>query len=198
MSLAHPFTPDEAEAEIAHARAARWPSITHEEFKDATLDVLDPDVRNAVERWLASPPGTNLLFVGRKGRGKTFAAWAVLHHLYMHGTGVLARSMIELLDEIKAGFKSPEPSTIMQRVCTVDVFLLDDLGAQSDTQFAAERITALMDARWRDKRATIITTNLSYEDVVDRIDERIADRVFAGNVVIVPMDGPNRRRPGHD
>jgi len=47
----------------------------------------------------------------------------------------------------------------------VDLLVLDDLGTASPTPWAAEQISALFDARYRDRRRTLITSNLTLTEM---------------------------------
>ena len=62
--------------------------------------------------------------------------------------------------------------------------VIDDLGAEfTDAKgFFQQRLDALIDARYREYRPTLITTNLSARDFQQRYGQRVADRIREGGV----------------
>jgi DNA replication protein DnaC len=68
--------------------------------------------------------------------------------------------------------------------------LLDDLGAENDTEWAVEKLTRLVDYRHRNRKLLVVATNLSADETGEKLTPRVADRVFdvgsgAANVVRV-------------
>ena len=71
-----------------------------------------------------------------------------------------------------------------KRLCDCHSLVLDDLGAEySDAKGAFQsKLDRVMDARYREYRRTIVTTNLSVKGFVERYDTRIYDRMREGGV----------------
>ena len=62
-----------------------------------------------------------------------------------------------------------------------ELLVIDDLGAERDTDFALEKVYNVVDSRYRAKRPIILTTNLSMEEMKENLDiryTRIYDRIF--------------------
>jgi NifB/MoaA-like Fe-S oxidoreductase len=73
-----------------------------------------------------------------------------------------------LLAEIKRTFDRDASDTYLgffRRLCTVDVLVLDDLGAEKQTEWVLEQLYSIVNERWQDRRSIVVTTNLPDPDV---------------------------------
>src|SRR5690606_41371209 len=75
----------------------------------------------------------------------------------------------------------------------VDLLVLDAIGAQRTTEWVTERLFVILDARYRDQRPTIITSNEHVESL-ERLPgwRRITDRIVEA-AQLVRMDGESYR-----
>jgi hypothetical protein len=72
-----------------------------------------------------------------------------------------------LLAEIKRTFDRDASDTYLgffRRLCTVDVLVLDDLGAQKQTEWVLEQLYSIVNERWQDERSIVVTTNVPDPD----------------------------------
>lgn len=69
---------------------------------------------------------------------------------------------------------------------------LDDLGVEMATDYNAETICTLIDARYRSKKSTWITTNLTEKEISERYGERTLSRLME-LLVLVEVSGNDRR-----
>jgi hypothetical protein len=51
-----------------------------------------------------------------------------------------------------------------RRLCTVDVLVLDDLGAEKQTEWVLEQLYSIVNERWQDRRSIVVTTNIPDAD----------------------------------
>ena len=110
------------------------------------------------------PVGTDagLLLMGPCGVGKTHLAVAVLKQLVLRGHDVLFYDYRELLKEIQASYNPVSQTTemgVLEPVLTVELLLLDDLGASKPSAWALETVGHILNTRYNDKRITLLTTN---------------------------------------
>ncbi len=110
------------------------------------------------------PAGTDsgLLLMGSCGAGKTHLAVAALKQLLLRGHDGLFYDYRELLKEIQASYNPESQATemgVLEPVLTAELLLLDDLGASKPSAWALETVGHILNARYNEKRVTLLTTN---------------------------------------
>lgn len=103
-----------------------------------------------------------LLLMGPSGVGKTHLAVAALKELIRRGHGGLFCDYRELLKEIQASYNPASESTemtVLEPVRTAEVLVLDDLGASKPSAWVLDIIGLILNARYNERRMTILTTN---------------------------------------
>lgn len=116
-----------------------------------------------------------LLLYGDCGTGKSHAAACICNQLMSNLHPVYATSFVKLLDD-KADIHGIEE--MMQKA---DLVLFDDLGAERDTGYAQELVYNLIDARYKQQKPMIVTTNLRLADMKNVADfryKRIYQRIL--------------------
>jgi DNA replication protein DnaC len=140
--------------------------------------------------------GRGLWFQGGPGTGKTTLAMLVSQAALETGRTVAIYSLPRLLAEIRETFDDARPGAytdLLDRLAGVDLLHLDDVGAEKTSPWVLEQLYALINARYEDERAVLITTNLSHEDLADQIGARTVSRLEQ-MCEVVPMMGRDRRR----
>jgi DNA replication protein DnaC len=108
--------------------------------------------------------GTNIVFIGPTGVGKTGLASALLLKAILNGaTGVMLRVQ-EMLDELRRSVADRKTLSVLNRLSRVEVLLADEMGYLNVEPEQANLFFKLMDNRHLAKRPTLITTNLGYDD----------------------------------
>ena len=103
-----------------------------------------------------------LLLMGPSGVGKTHLAVASLKELIRRGHQGLFCDYRELLKEIQASYNPASESTemsILEPVRTAEILVLDDLGASKPSAWVLDIIGLVLNARYNERRMTILTTN---------------------------------------
>lgn len=170
------------------AYAARWLEKVPAIYAKAALADLD-DQQHAVrvQSWLHSG-SLHLVLAGPVGTGKTHAAYAVGNAALAAGRWVEAWSVGDLLDALRPG-SSDRAAETRARQC--HVLLLDDLTAKA-TDWESERLTLLLDARVRDQLQTIVTTNITSDQITDTWGARFMDRLRY-RLTALTFSGESRR-----
>lgn len=112
------------------------------------------------------PGGTEagLLLMGPSGAGKTHLAVAALKELLQRGHRGLFCDYRELLKEIQASYNAESQATetgVLEPVRAAEILVLDDLGASKPSAWALDTIGLILNARYNERRVTILTTNYS-------------------------------------
>ena len=138
------------------------------------------NLRRAFEtaRAYAAKPEGWLLLMGRYGCGKTHLAAAIANHRLGLGEQALFVVVPDLLDHLRAAFNPSSTVSLDRRfeeVRNAPLLVLDDLGTQSTTPWAQEKLYQLLNHRYNAKLPTVITTNLTLEEIDARLRARILD-----------------------
>lgn len=176
-------------------------SLVDERFRESTFDKYIPDspedenvlklCKNYVERFDEMQKlNVGLIFYGKPGTGKTFAASCIANALMDKGIPVLVTSVVRLTN----GVFGDELHELLDKMNTARLLVLDDLGAERNTDFKAEQLFTVIDSRYAAKKPMIITTNTTdFKNESDMRRVRIYDRIFEV-CAPVKMNGESRRR----
>lgn len=157
---------------------------TFESFVDRHDEELKPDETRSLEKSFkaatsfAEKPRGWLVFTGPYGSGKTHLAAAIANYRAGLGDPPLFVMVPDLLDHLRAAF-SPSSGTSYDRrfdeVRTAPLLILDDMGSQSATPWAKEKLYQLLNYRYNAELPTIITVAV---DMLKDVDERIRTRML--------------------
>lgn len=136
------------------------------------------------------PEPAILMLVGSWGTGKSHLLSAIGHARLQGGDTVAYAQATDLLDRLRATYDHREghetTSEVLDLYHGVKVLLLDDLGAEKDTEWSRGVLTSLVDDRYRHRRLLVVTTNLkNQQEMARQVGERIADRLFDTETGIV-------------
>lgn len=138
----------------------------------------------------------NLLFTGTTGVGKTFLSSCIANEVLKRGYTVLYQTAPILLDSIfeyKYSSKSAESKALYDNYFNANLLIIDDLGTENLTAAKfAELFTILNSRLITSNTKTIISTNLSLEDLSKNYDSRILSRLI-GNFTICRFFGNDIR-----
>jgi DNA replication protein DnaC len=130
-----------------------------------------------------------LLLIGPSGVGKTHLAVAALKELIWRGHDGLFCDYRELLKEIQGSYNPASESTemkVLEPVRTAELLVLDDLGASKPSAWVLDIIGLVLNARYNERRMTILTTN--YLDETGPAAEEPGARLPGGRRVVVKED----------
>ena len=121
----------------------------------------------------------NLLFSGNTGLGKTFLSACIARSVADQGFSVVYESAGHLFQTLeKARFESNEENRrAAAKYADCDLLIVDDLGTELPGQFVTAALYSLVNDRLLESRPTIISTNLSSEDLARRYNPQIASRL---------------------
>ncbi len=132
-----------------------------------------------------------LLLHGPVGTGKSFLAACVANAVIDQGRTARVTNFATLEGELQ-----DNRLEALDRLNRYDLLVLDDLGAERQTDFKQELVYAIIDSRYKSGKPCIITTNLPIGEIKspgDTASARIYDRVLQ-MCFPVEVTGPSRRR----
>ena len=131
-----------------------------------------------------------LLLFGDVGTGKSFAAGCIANALLDADVPVLMTNFPTVLACL-CGMFGEDRTDFLASLGDYDLLIIDDLGAERNTDYAMEQMFSIIDSRYRSGKPLIVTTNLKLDElkhppdlaharIYDRILERCAPILFAG------------------
>ncbi|MCL2053434.1 MAG: ATP-binding protein [Oscillospiraceae bacterium] len=122
----------------------------------------------------------NLLFYGKTGLGKTHLSLSIAKTAAEKGYCAAYGSLQNYLSAIeKEHFGRAEPGEdTMRTLIEADLLIIDDFGSEFLTDFHESKIYNLINTRINRGLPTIISTNLTKEQLQSRYNDRIISRLF--------------------
>lgn len=153
----------------------------------------DPGVTQGIHSWLKKMKNM-LTIVGPTNTGKTYFCAALGNYLSDQKISVNYVMYRRFFEDIqKAIQKNENQYFIVEKLSDVDVLIIDDVGASTNTEWQKEMFLDLIDRRYNSQKPTIITTNFLEEDCKNHLGERISRRVFSKDNHLVQL-GPEYAR----
>ncbi len=175
-----------------------------EAFASKTFQTFDKHVPGAAEplaravEYARNPSGW-ILFMGNYGSGKTHLAAAIaIHASRQLALKTLFTIVPDLLDHLRATYHPSSTITYDERfeaVRTVPLLILDDLGAESQTPWAQEKLFQLINHRYNEQLPTVITSNVDLDRMDGRIRSRLCDEQLCRHVYMDCADYRQRDVP---
>lgn len=138
----------------------------------------------------------NLFFYGTVGTGKSFLSGCIAKELLSKSHSVIyfsANSLFETLSRYSFDTKSKDSLyNFYKDLYNCDLVIIDDLGTEVTNSFVTSQLFGLLNERHMRQRSTIISTNLSLEELRDRYSDRVFSRITS-NYSICKLTGQDIR-----
>lgn len=129
-----------------------------------------------------NPSEHNLLFCGNSGLGKTFLSSCIANEIIKKGKTVLYQTAPLMLDNVIDYKFGKIANNIINSINSVDLLIIDDLGSECSNSLKITELFNIINNRLLNQNnkitKTIISTNLSLQDLYNTYEERIVSRII--------------------
>ena len=201
------------EAEARKQKRLRWEAKIGaagipERFRERTLDSFEADTpaqQHALEvakNYAANfgealKTGRCLIFVGRPGTGKTHLAVGIgLRIMGAENRTVLFTTVMRAIRRVKDSWANNSTETESQAIAALtfpDLLILDEVGVQFGSDFERNIMFDIMNERYEKRRPTIILSNLSKDELIGFLGERVFDRMREDGGKVIGFDWDSYR-----
>lgn len=139
----------------------------------------------------------NLLLYGNTGVGKTFLANCIAKELLDSAHTVIYLTAFQFFDilekhKFEKGEESYEFQNQFEYILDCDLLIIDDLGTELNNTFVTSQLYLCINERFLRQKSTIISTNLSLDNINKNYSERVFSRI-ASNYTLLKIVGEDIR-----
>lgn len=126
----------------------------------------------------------NILFCGNTGVGKTFLSNCIAKELLDAAFTVIYLTAFQLVDILEnntfgANDDDDRSENMFDYILDCDLLIIDDLGTEMNNSFVTSQLFLCINERLLRKKSTIISTNMSVEQLQREYSERIFSRIVS-------------------
>ena len=143
--------------------------------------------------------GRGIWFAGQTGTGKTTLAMLVSKSAMESDRTVAIYSLPRLLAMLRDTYDDNAQyslNDLIDRLCSVDLLHIDDVGAEQSSAWVLEQLYTIINTRYEDGRAVLLTTNLDDAELRAQIGDRTVSRLHEMCDAPLPLDGADQRVDG--
>jgi DNA replication protein DnaC len=192
---------------IARLRSRRLEARIPRRYRDISFEQLTgtdlvafPEQVRAVRRFVDRieqnlDDGRGVWIMGDVGTGKTMLAMLISKAALDAGRSAAIYSLPRLLNLIREAITEEQGVVgFLDRLASVDLLHVDDVGAESRTDWALEQLYSIINTRYEDRGSVVVTTNLEPSRLGEQIGERTVSRLVEMCGDPLPLFGEDRRR----
>lgn len=158
-----------------------------EDFDNANFELFKNKTQMALlyqkmKKWCYSDfDKTLILIAGHTGVGKTHLMKCMANELIKRNKLVLLTTSFAMHQDFAKSFSTRdqnEKNTLIEKYIETDILFIDDLGTElRSNENKTNYLYCILNERITNKKPTVITSNLTLEDIMEYYDERISSRI---------------------
>jgi len=126
----------------------------------------------------------SLLIAGQTDRGKSHLAQSIANVLVKGGYTLIYENWARVLSRFRRAFKEGNAEDEKVPLLECDALVLDDVGVGSTDEWVSANLYEILEFRLEWERPTVITTNLTLEELGNSYGERVASRLQRGYRIV--------------
>ena len=135
------------------------------------------------------------LFIGNPGTGKSYLCKKIAYAVLKKFKSVLFITANDIVENQKQRIQDKELINMKDYAFDVDLLILDDLGAESNSEYNASIIFDVVNRRLEQRKPTLYTSNLTIQELKDYDGKgRIYDRILASVIDVYSFTGESFRK----
>lgn len=140
-----------------------------------------------------------LCLFGNVGTGKTYAAACIANALIDKGIRVIMTDFSRVINSMQS-FDTKDKNGYIDDICGCDLLILDDLGAERQSDYSLQICEQVIDERAKNKKPLILTTNIPLETIKNPPDVKYARMYSRILEMTVPVQsaGSDKRSRTHE
>lgn len=141
-----------------------------------------------------------LCLFGDVGTGKTYAAACIANALIDRGVKVIMTDFSRVINAMQS-YDTKDKNRYIDNICGCDLLILDDLGAERQSDYSLQICEQVIDERAKNKKPLILTTNIPLETIKNPPDVKYArmySRILEMTVPVQSAGTDNRSRTHED
>ena len=184
----------------------RYREVSLEREPLISIERANPHVVRQVRQYVRTireqlDAGRGLWFTGDVGTGKTTLAMLISKAAMESDRTVAIYSLPRLLAQLRDTYQDDAEyslAELIDRLSAVDLLHVDDVGAEQTSPWVLEQLYTIVNTRYEDGRAVLLTTNLDRPELEEQIGHRTVSRIYeiCGGEPL-PMWGDDHRLPQH-
>lgn len=125
-----------------------------------------------------------IFMYGKTGLGKTHLSLAIANVVIDKGFDVYYGTIQSIMDKLEGEHfgRLPREDSIKEDILTCDLLIIDDLGTEFVTQFTNAELYNILNSRILASLPTIISTNLTFNEIAEKYSQRVASRIVGNSV----------------
>jgi DNA replication protein DnaC len=176
---------------LARRKARKLAGVIPRRYQGVSFDrppvtQIDATVVRTVRRYVDTlrerlEEGKGIWFQGDVGTGKTTLAMLISAEALRQSHSVAIYSLPRLLGLLRETFNDESESSLSQlldRLAAVELLHVDDVGAEQTSPWVLEQLYTIVNTRYEDGRAMLLTTNLRPDELREQIGERTVSRII--------------------
>jgi DNA replication protein DnaC len=188
-------------AAVAGRLPKRFREVSFDREPVVSIERQAPHVVREVRRYCREiadnlDHGRGIWFTGDVGTGKTTLAMLVSKLAMEADRTVAIYSLPRLLAMLRDTYDDDAPlslNELIDRLCVVDLLHVDDVGAEQTSAWVLEQLYTIVNTRYEDGRAVVLTTNLDDAALRAQIGDRTVSRLYEMCGTPLPMFGDDSR-----
>lgn len=189
----------EAKQQIDRLRSVGFPDAEMSKWTfdkdDHTNEQISKIAHNYVSNFAQmKAKGKGLLFYGNVGTGKTFMSACIANELISQGHPCLVTNFARLVNTLQGMWEGKQE--YIDSLDNYSLLVIDDLASERDTEYMGEIVQNIIDARYRNGKPLIVTTNLTAEELNHPAEvrkQRIYSRLLE-MCIPIQVTGKDRRK----